>query len=315
VRRFAALLLVPFVFVPTLLVAGCGDDKGDSRLPEVSGKFGEKPTVKLPKGEASKELLAETLVEGSGPEVKKGQLLVAHYLGEIFRDGKVFDNSYDRKSPLGFQIGVRKVIAGWDEKLVGVKAGSRVVLSIPPDKGYGEQGQSQAGIKGDDTLVFVVDVLGSYDTTAGADGKPVPAATDAKLPAVKGAPGKEPQVTVPKGAPAPKQVVTKTLLQGDGAVVRKGQAVVQQYLATSWSTGKTLDNTWKREGAPLPVTAPVDAQQLLPGWAEALEGVKVGSRIMTVLPPEKAFGKAGKSDVGVKPNETIVLVIDVLGVH
>jgi peptidylprolyl isomerase len=309
VRRFAALLLVPH-----LLVAGCGSEEADSRLPEVSGKVGEKPTVKLPKGEPSKVLESETLVQGEGAEVKKGQLLVAHYLGETFRDGKVFDNSYDRKAAASFPIGVGKVIPGWDEKLVGVKAGSRVVLSIPPDKGYGAQGQPNAGIKGDDTLVFVVDVLGSYDTATGAKGNPVAGGTPG-APTIAGAPGKKPVISVPKGAAAPKQQVTKTLLQGDGPALAKGQTVVQHYVAASWSTGKPLDSTWERQGGPQPVAIPLDAKQLLPGWADALDGAKVGSRILAVLPPDKGFGKSGKSDVGVKPNETIVLVIDVLGVH
>jgi peptidylprolyl isomerase len=51
------------------------------------------------------------------------------------------------------------VIPGWDKGLVGQTAGSRVMLSIPPAEGYGKSGASQAGIKGTDTLVFVVDIL------------------------------------------------------------------------------------------------------------------------------------------------------------
>jgi len=51
------------------------------------------------------------------------------------------------------------VIAGWDEGIVGQTVGSQVLLVIPPAKGYGESGNPQAGIKGTDTLVFVVDIL------------------------------------------------------------------------------------------------------------------------------------------------------------
>ena len=51
------------------------------------------------------------------------------------------------------------MIAGWDEGLVGQTVGSQVLLVVPPDKGYGKDGQPSAGIKGTDTLVFVVDIL------------------------------------------------------------------------------------------------------------------------------------------------------------
>ena len=56
-------------------------------------------------------------------------------------------------------IGEGEVIKGWDQGLVGQKVGSRVMLVIPPDDGYGTSGNTSAGIKGSDTLVFVVDIL------------------------------------------------------------------------------------------------------------------------------------------------------------
>ena len=77
--------------------------------------------------------------------------------GIIWPGGKQFDSSWDKGAPASFGIGVGQVIAGWDEGLVGRPVGSQVLLVIPPDKGYGAQGQGQ--IKGTDTLVFVVDIL------------------------------------------------------------------------------------------------------------------------------------------------------------
>src|SRR4051794_14149035 len=127
-----------------LLLAGCGsDDSSNSKLPEVKGAFAQSPNVKLPKGAPAKDLESKVLIQGTGPAVTKGQYLVAHYLGETYRDGKVFDQSYQTKAPRIFQIGAGAVIPGWDKKLVGVKAGSRVVLSIPPADGYGSGGQAQ----------------------------------------------------------------------------------------------------------------------------------------------------------------------------
>ena len=59
-------------------------------------------------------------------------------------------------------MGSGEVPPGFEEGLTGQKVGSRVMLVIPPDKGYGAQGNSQAGISGTDTLVFVVDILDAY---------------------------------------------------------------------------------------------------------------------------------------------------------
>jgi len=58
-----------------------------------------------------------------------------------------------------FVIGKGQVITGWDKALVGQKVGSRVLVVVPPSEGYGKDGNQQAGIKGTDTLVFVVDIL------------------------------------------------------------------------------------------------------------------------------------------------------------
>lgn len=107
------------------------------------------------------DLRTATLVEGEGPEVEKGDLLVADYLGQVYDGEEPFDDSYSRGEPAGFGIGIGQVVKGWDRALVGTTVGSRVVLAIPPALGYGKQGSPQAGIEGDDTLYFVIDVLGA----------------------------------------------------------------------------------------------------------------------------------------------------------
>ena len=95
-----------------------------------------------------------------GAKVKAGQTLTVNYLGQVYEADKPFDESYSGE-PAEFPIGVGQVIPGWDERLVGRTVGSRVILEIPPADGYGEQGNEQAGIKGTDTLFFVVDILGA----------------------------------------------------------------------------------------------------------------------------------------------------------
>ncbi|WP_029291848.1 FKBP-type peptidyl-prolyl cis-trans isomerase [Cellulomonas sp. HZM] len=129
-------------------------------LPEVSGSYGTKPTLTFPADAPSGDLEVSVLSRGDGQLVEAGDDIEVHYLGQSW-DGGVFDNSYDRGSSISFPIGVGAVIAGWDEGLVGQQVGSRVLLSIPSHLGYGDRGVPQAGIRGGDTLVFVVDIVGT----------------------------------------------------------------------------------------------------------------------------------------------------------
>lgn len=119
------------------------------------------PTITVPKTDAPTSLVVQPLIKGDGPVVQAGRSVNVHYTGALWDGGKVFDSSWKRGETAQFPIGTRSVIAGWDEGLVGQTVGSQVLLVVPPDKGYGAGGQPQAGIKGTDTLVFVVDILGT----------------------------------------------------------------------------------------------------------------------------------------------------------
>ena len=127
-------------------------------LPQASGSFGEAPELTYPTDTAPAGLHVVVLEEGTGPVVTAGREINVNYHGEIWNGG-VFDSSYYRGEPISFPIGVGTVIKGWDEALVGQTVGSRVLISIPPEKGYGSRGVPQAGIGGTDTLVFVVDII------------------------------------------------------------------------------------------------------------------------------------------------------------
>jgi peptidylprolyl isomerase len=296
VRRFAAVLLAP-VLVGGLL-SGCGGSSGpavDKSLPTVTGHYGDKPKIKIAKGvKASKTLKSTVLTKGKGPKVHKGDLLVADYLGSNYRTRKVFDNSYDRKAPSAFTIGVGKVVTGWDKTLVGVNVGSRVLMVLPPKYGYGKAGNTQAGIKGTDSLIFVVDVIASYAPNATLPAPKPVAVLPKGLPRVTGAWGVEPKVTLDKGTVPPKAPVATVLATGTGAKVVKGHLLVVQYSAVGWD-GKALGKTW---GAGGPQGLPTSVSDLL-------VGEPVGSRVLLDLPPQQAGGDATKDSVAV--------VIDILG--
>ncbi len=107
-----------------------------------------------------KDLVVEPVIVGDGPKVEAGQTVTVHYLGQLYPDGKIFDQSWERGETFDFQLGEGGVIPGWDEGLEGQTVGSRVVLAIPSDLAYGPQG-SPPTIPADADLMFVVDILGA----------------------------------------------------------------------------------------------------------------------------------------------------------
>jgi peptidylprolyl isomerase len=107
----------------------------------------------------SGRLLRTTVVAGTGAPVKKGEHIYVDYLGQVYGADAPFDQSYSRGTPFDFDLGGGNVVKGWDQGLVGVKVGSRVILQIPPRLGYGKDGQPSVGIGPTDTMYFVVDVL------------------------------------------------------------------------------------------------------------------------------------------------------------
>lgn len=130
----------------------------NNTLPAVSGDFGESPELTFPGHEAPSGLHVEVLKEGTGITVQPGHEIEVHYHGQIW-DGRVFDSSFRRGATTSFPIGVGMVIRGWDQGIPGKNVGSRLLISIPPEKGYGPAGNPRAGIRGTDTLVFVVDIV------------------------------------------------------------------------------------------------------------------------------------------------------------
>jgi peptidylprolyl isomerase len=128
-------------------------------LPTVKENQAGVPVVTVPKTAAPKKLVVQPLIKGTGPVVKSGQTLTAAYVGVIYGTGKEFDSSYTSGVPLKQRIGVGALVPGFDKGIVGQTVGSRVLLVLPPAEGYGTAGNAQAGIKGTDTLVFVVDIL------------------------------------------------------------------------------------------------------------------------------------------------------------
>lgn len=127
-----------------------------SGFPTVKLAADGQPTLTIPKKTAPATLQLEVLKKGTGAKVPSGASVTVQYQGTLWRTGKVFDQSWG-SGPTTFSTD--KVVAGFQKAIVGQTVGSQVVVIVPPADGYGTAGNDTAGIKGTDTLVFVIDIL------------------------------------------------------------------------------------------------------------------------------------------------------------
>ncbi len=120
---------------------------------------------------------------------------------------------------------------------------------------------------------------------------------------------RKPDVTIPDGTP-PAELLIEDETIGDGDEAVAGQNVTVHYVGLSWSTGEQFDASWDRME---PFQFGLGARQVIQGWDDGVQGMKVGGRRRLTIPPEKGYGAAGAGGV-IAPNETLVFVVDLLGV-
>ncbi|KZB86395.1 FKBP-type peptidyl-prolyl cis-trans isomerase [Amycolatopsis regifaucium] len=120
----------------------------------------------------------------------------------------------------------------------------------------------------------------------------------------------KPQIDRPEGA-APADLETTDITVGDGQEAKTGDTVSVHYVGVSHSTGAEFDASWNR-GEPL--SFGLGSGQVIPGWDQGVAGMKVGGRRKLVIPPHLAYGDRGAGGV-IKPNETLIFVVDLVSVN
>jgi peptidylprolyl isomerase len=109
--------------------------------------------------------------------------------------------------------------------------------------------------------------------------------------------------------PAPTTLETQDLVVGSGPTATPTSTVKVQYVGANYANGQVFDSSWSRGQA---ATFPLN--QVIPGFAQGIAGMKVGGRREIVIPPAQGYGAQG-SPPAVGPNETLVFVVDLLGVQ
>lgn len=120
----------------------------------------------------------------------------------------------------------------------------------------------------------------------------------------------KPEFDVPSEQPPPNELQIEDLTEGDGAEASAGDTVTVHYAGKSWSTGEQFDASWDRNQE---FSFRLGGGQVIAGWDEGVQGMKVGGRRKLTIPPQKGYGAAGAGGV-IAPNETLVFVVDLLGV-
>jgi len=265
---------------------------------QVTGGFGETPKVKVDSPWAIDKTKAKVLDPGNGAVVGEGQSVEVNYYGVSGRTGKKFDESFSTGKPIGFSLA--QVVPGFSKGLVGQHQGSRVLIAMPGKDGYDPMGGNpQAGIKVGDTLIFVVDLVGVQ--LPGPEGTTVQPKADLPMVTDKGG---RPEITIPESAP-PTTLQVQPLIKGKGKKIGANDTITFNYLWVRWSDGKVLEQTYG--GKP----ATTELSSLLPGMVKGLTDQTVGSRVLLVIPPADGYPD-GNATPSVKPEETLVLVVDLL---
>lgn len=127
----------------------------------------------------------------------------------------------------------------------------------------------------------------------------------ANMPTVSGAAGEAPTITAPTGTP-PATLTTEDVYVGDGAVAGANSTLTVHYTLMSWSSGQVVESSWVGDPATFGLN------QVILGWQQGIPGMKVGGRRLLVIPPDLGYGAAGGGPIG--PNETLIFVVDLLGV-
>ena len=115
----------------------------------------------------------------------------------------------------------------------------------------------------------------------------------------------KPAITVPDGPP-PTELVIEDIVVGDGAEATAGQQVTVDYAGVDWSDGFEFDASWNRNDT---FTFKLGAGQVIAGWDQGVQGMKVGGRRRITIPPGMAYGSRGAGGV-IGPDETLIFVVD-----
>ncbi|WP_298038707.1 FKBP-type peptidyl-prolyl cis-trans isomerase [uncultured Microbacterium sp.] len=307
--RNRSLIALSTIAATSLLLAGCAgtdgsttEDAGEATATDlcsvtidsgaaaesvsVEGAFGEASTAEFELDQQVEEAQRSILTEGDGDKISEGDYVSyalsafdgasGERLGDAgYAEAELLPASLTAETPLGQLIGCATV-------------GSRLSIVFPTTEDAAAQ-------------FYILDVLDIVPAAASGaekdavDGMPVVTLDEDGTPSIE----------IPD-ADAPADLKIEVLKEGDGATVAAGDTTLLQYHGTGWESGEVFDSSWGKSG---PIS--IDGNTYVEGFVEALEGQKVGSQVLVVIPPALGYGEEGSSEHELA-GQTLVFVIDIL---
>lgn len=274
----------------------------------VSGKFGEEPTIEVDDLDVD-DVEAVVPIEGDGPELTEDGAALYRFVIADGGTGETVASNYQDNEPQQLLMSEENEVI--TDAVVDKPIGSRVVLAMPVTKLLGDQGAPQVGLEPEDDLVMVIDLVETSEAPEppldGPEGEKVKPPSTAPLVVEQGG-----DVTgldfsdLP--AKQPEDFRRILLIKGEGPVVKENDSITVDYYGAVWGSDKPFDESYSGE----PASFQLAKGSLIDGWVKGLTGVKVGSRVMLVIPADLGYGAQG-SPPDIPPNSTLVFVIDVLG--
>ena len=317
-RRLLVLLIASLMLFAT---AACGSDSGKSKADgvdmgekikglSVSGAFGSEPKVEVGSPIKADKPETEVVDKGDGNPVVANKKAMFNIFLAKGSDGKKLYSSTDQGTPSQVAMNEKEFFKVIIDGLVGKPQGSRVAIAATVKDVWGSAGAPQLKLKTSDTVLFVIDVL-SVEPKNVLDGPKGDQVDEPKnAPKVEESGDKVTGIdfsAAPKSPPKKLEVIP--LVEGDGPAAKAGRLVTFNYYGAVWGSKKPFDSSFSR-GAPVPFG--VGVKGLIPAWDKVIPGLKQGSRVLIVAPPEDAYGAQAQS--GIPANSTLTFVVDVLGV-
>lgn len=280
---------------------------------DIAGDWGTKPEVTFSTPTSVGDTTQRTtVIEGDGEPAVIGTTANVNFVllnGSTGAELAATEYGEDAM-PTGFPVDeTAQFLPGVIKTLECSTVGSRVVGVIPAAESYGDAGNASFGVEPGQDIVFVADII-SVDPAAP---EPLSRADGEDQPPVEGLPtvvlddDGRPTITIPDAEP-PAELELAVLKEGSGATVEPGSDVVVHYVGMNWNTGEIFDESWARGQA-----ATFNTAAVIPGFTQALEGQKVGSQVVVVIPPDLGYGPSGGNGSTIGATDTIVFVIDILG--
>ena len=297
-----------------------GPDSSDAtaNFPDISGEVGQTPAVEFPEDPEVESVETLVVTNGSEGTVASEDLVASHQvIYEWGPDGHAREtySSHD-DAPLLISVSdLAEAAPEAAEAFEGEEVGARLAMVFPPSHSAlspDPEGEQEAG-EDDTSTLFIYDIVDRYQAGATVDQEEDEAVFDGdgELPDVRVPQGQQPQVSVPETDP-PEELITTTLIDGDGEPATAGSTVVTQFHALTWDDEEEFDSTWEYGASPKNFA--LEPSSVIEGWLNGLEGVQAGSRVMLTVPPESGYGSGGNEAVDVGPDETLVYVIDIVDV-